>query len=229
MACVGTSATIGSGPDAVADLCAYATQVFATPFDEPAIILEDRLSVDEYLLDAAGSKDAIARWPTDALEALQPVDAGAGSQGVYLRRAAQAWTAKGFAFDAEDESSRFKAAVELGKVLPSLTAFQELLRESHQLQHIGKLAEAWQQRLRLPHRRDAELLIDSLCALVSAARLTRSGAEPTGDLTEKELAPFLQVRVQLWLRELRRMVGKVAAVPELTLSLIHISEPTRPY
>jgi DEAD/DEAH box helicase domain-containing protein len=216
LACVGTSATIGSGPDAVADLCAYATQVFATPFDEPSIILEDRLSVDEYLLDAAGSKDAIARWPTDALEALQPVDAGAGSQGVYLRRAAQAWTAKGFAFDAEDESSRFKAAVELGKVLPSLTAFQELLRESHQLQDIGKLAEAWQQRLRLPHRRDAEVLIDSLCALVSAARLTKSGAEPTGDLTEKELAPFLQVRVQLWLRELRRMVGKVAAVPELT-------------
>jgi DEAD/DEAH box helicase domain-containing protein len=216
LACVGTSATIGSGPDAVADLCAYATQVFATPFDEPSIILEDRLSVDEYLLDAAGSKDAIARWPTDALEALQPVDAGAGSQGVYLRRAAQAWTAKGFAFDAEDESSRFKAAVELGKVLPSLTAFQELLRESHQLQDIGKLAEAWQQRLRLPLRRDAEVLIDSLCALVSAARLTKSGAEPTGDLTEEELAPFLQVRVQLWLRELRRMVGKVAAVPELT-------------
>ena len=215
LACVGTSATIGNGPDAVADLCAYATQVFATSFDEPSIILEDRLSVDEYLHDAAGGQEPIARWPTDALETLQPVDAGVGSQGVYLRRAAQAWTAKSFAFDAENESDRFKAAVELGSVLPSLTAFQELLRESNQLQDIGKLADAWQQRLRLPTRRDAEVLIDSLCALVSAARLMKSGAEPTGVISEKELAPFLQVRVQLWLRELRRMVGKVAPMPEL--------------
>ena len=42
LACVGTSATIGNGPDAVADLCAYATQVFATSFDAYQCFMYDR-------------------------------------------------------------------------------------------------------------------------------------------------------------------------------------------
>lgn len=216
LACVGTSATIGNGPDAVAELCAYATKIFATPFDEPGIILEDRLSVKEYLETSAGGKEVIAKWPTDALEVLQPADAGADSQGVYLQRAAQAWTSKGLAFDAEDESERLKAAIELGDLLPRLTAFQELLADSSQVQDIAKLAEVWQQRLRLPSRRDAEILIDSLIALVSAARQRKSGADATGAVVAGDLGPFLQVRVQLWLRELRRMVGRVSPVPVLT-------------
>ncbi|TAK52674.1 MAG: DEAD/DEAH box helicase [Betaproteobacteria bacterium] len=224
LACVGTSATIG-GAQAVADLRAYAQQVFATPFDEDAIVLEDRMTVDEYLDATAGGQEAIARWPTNALEVLRPPD---GGERTYLRRVAQVWTSQDFALDAEDEGARLRAAVELGSVLPRLTALQELLREAHALCDVGALARAWQQRLRLSSQRDAELLIDSLCAMVSAARtLNTGGPAATGDLTADDVGPFLQVRVQLWLRELRRMVAKVGPVPELTHAdeLLNLANP----
>lgn len=48
LACVGTSATIG-GDSARKQLAEYASQVFATEFTLDSIILEDRVSVTEYL------------------------------------------------------------------------------------------------------------------------------------------------------------------------------------
>src|SRR5690554_361741 len=48
LACVGTSATIG-GESARRQLADYASQVFATEFSLDSIILEDRITVDEYL------------------------------------------------------------------------------------------------------------------------------------------------------------------------------------
>ena len=50
--------------------------------------------------------------------------------------------------------------------------------------------------------------MDSMIALISAARVSR----------ENGLAPFLNVRLQLWLRELRRIVGNIEQPPALRFS-----------
>ena len=45
---VGTSATIGSGPDSKILLTEYAEKVFGETFDEDAVITENRLPVEEF-------------------------------------------------------------------------------------------------------------------------------------------------------------------------------------
>ena len=45
-----------------------------------------------------------------------------------------------------------------------------------------------------------------------------SGGEVDGEVISEKLIPFLHVRVQSWLRELRRMVGKVSKTPEISFS-----------
>jgi DEAD/DEAH box helicase domain-containing protein len=213
MACVGTSATIGDA-SAVADLKDYAEQVFAMPFDDDAIVLEDRLAVDEYLSRHGAHQEVIARWPVESLAELRP---GESEAGVYLRRAAELWLGQSLALDAADESARIKASVLLGEQLLRLTAFQELLRQAHVLCDARELANEWQQRLRLPDQEAAETLIDSLAALISAARRWKNpGYDVKRPVTKDDVEPFLQVRVQLWLRELRRMVASVSENPELT-------------
>jgi ribosomal protein L40E len=70
--------------------------------------------------------------------------------------------------------------------------------------------------------------LDSLCALISAARFW---VQPDPELREKDQAfdtrPFLNVRHQLWLRELRRLVSTVAPKPMLSHS-DDLSELTSP-
>jgi DEAD/DEAH box helicase domain-containing protein len=205
LACVGTSATIG-GPDAAEPLRAYAGDIFATAFDVESIVLEDRLKVEEYLQREVAGQDVIARWPKDALSDLRPRDMEQAE--AFLTRIAEIWLGVRLDLESPDAPTRMKAAVELGRYLPRLTAFQELLRKAHALCDVGGLAQEWAQRLRLKDPREAEILIDGLCALVSAAR--------TWKKVDQETNPFLQVRIQLWLRELRRMVSLVGEAPTLT-------------
>jgi len=204
LACVGTSATIG-GPDAVEPLRAYAGDIFAAEFDEGAIVLEDRLEVEEYLQREVGTQEIIARWPKDAISDLRPRDAEKAE--AFLARAAETWLGVRLDLEAADKAVYAKAAVTLGALLPRLTAFQELLRRAHTQCHVGELAKEWTQRLRLKDAEEAETLIDSLCAMISAARTWKKLGEATN--------PFLQVRIQLWLRELRRMVSSVGIDPTL--------------
>ncbi|HRW35037.1 MAG TPA: hypothetical protein P5107_08270, partial [Thermotogota bacterium] len=60
---------------------------------------------------------------------------------------------------------------------------------------------------------EAQLLIDTLLCLISHARQTLTTGEGT-----KLLVPFLNVHVQLWFREMRRVVATVNENPELKLS-----------
>jgi DEAD/DEAH box helicase domain-containing protein len=205
LACVGTSATIG-GSDAVEPLRAYAADIFAADFDEGAIVLEDRLEVEEYLTREVAGQDVIARWPKDVLSDLRPRETEKAE--AFLARVAEIWLGIRYELDATDEVVRLRAAVELGDSLPRLTAFQELLRRAHTLCDVGELAAEWTQRLRLKNPNEAEAMIDSLATLVSAARVWKKPGVDTN--------PFLQVRTQLWLRELRRMVASVGVEPTLT-------------
>ncbi len=206
LACVGTSATIGDD-QGIQSLCNYASDVFATTFDKHSIILEDRLTVDEYLKLNDGH-EVISHWPRENLDQLFP---GRHDQAFYLRQVARLWLEKDLPLDDRDELRRQQASVELGVLLRSHTAFEALLKAAHKVCDLNELASNWHRYFNLTVDHDKVLLlIDSLCALISAARVWRVFGQP-----EKGVMPFLQVRVQLWLRELRRMVASVGPAPML--------------
>ena len=49
LCCVGTSATLGE--DGASRITSYASQIFGEPFEDDAIVTEDRITIAEYLLD----------------------------------------------------------------------------------------------------------------------------------------------------------------------------------
>lgn len=211
LACVGTSATIG-GADAAQDLINYATQIFETPFDAESIVLEDRLSVDEYVqqfvadsLIESSAEEVLTHWPSFTSELLP----GSEEQGSYLRQQAQLWFEVDLPLDSDDAEIYNAACVALGHYLHRHIAFRTLLQSAQTVVEMRDVAEQWMTAFDLNNIEHALALLDSLTALVSVARVW---ADPK---VKKHVLPFLHVRVQLWLRELRRMVASVETVPVL--------------
>lgn len=106
--------------------------------------------------------------------------------------------------------------IERGRKLRPHVAFQNLLRDIDRLGgravSLDDMSQVVARRLRdsdkappeFPRRR-----LSSLLALVAPA---------SGDTTKSTREPLLSVRVELWLRELRRMVATLAAQPALVYS-----------
>jgi len=190
LACVGTSATVG---DDVAALLGYASSVFATPFDASAVLREEREDAATFL-----PGEVLEHWPDgDAVSAFAALSAQDSTE--HLARAAQLWLPSGSPLDlGQADASTF---VSLGETLKKLEPFQILIRAHEQVASIAPLIQEWASRLRTGVN-EAARAVDGLIALVSAARVI-------GD------RPFVTVRCQLWLRELRRMVATVDTRPEL--------------
>lgn len=210
LACVGTSATIG-GAEAAENLIRYAEQIFESHFDTDAIILEDRLSVEEYVQQFAASlvdtdHEVLTHWPTLGSELLP----GAQSQGGYLRQQAQLWFEVDLGLDSTDPTEYNAACVALGQYLHRHIAFRSLLHSAQQVVEMRTVAQQWVADFGLADEHHALALLDSLTALISVARVWANPEDQT------KVMPFLHVRVQLWLRELRRMVASVQYPSVLT-------------
>lgn len=209
LACVGTSATIGT--DSTDALVHYASEVFATPFDDHSIILEDRLAPDEYLGDAGAGKPGVDcfHWP----DAEDPrLDASRYDQAAeYIFHQARLWfpelPLQQFAgLQSSQPRQQAEAAVALGEQLHRHEAFHSLIRACNTLTDTSALAADWSSRFSLGTPEQAARLLASLTSLVAAARLWR---QPDDVDPRKWTQPFLFVRQQLWLRELRRLVCSV--------------------
>ena len=199
LCCVGTSATMGDkGSDE--DIRKYAAEVFGEPFDEESVITEDRLSPEEFF-------DGIERnyfsLPTaEAVNRLNEFSASDDERD-YLQTAVEAWLPEiKLDFDGSDESVG-EARIKLGVALRQHSFFQDVLSTMRgnywQSQSLYRellrrypVMETWE---------DREAGFNSHFALVSYAR---------GGSVE-HLSPFLFVQVQLWMRELRRLLGRVSA------------------
>lgn len=205
LTCVGTSATIG-GESARADLLRYASKVFASDFDQEALILEDRLRPEEFL---GGSELVFTEWPGQVAR-FKPENHDTPQE--YLRGVAVAWFGASHApaLSSTDPGKAQEARFELAERLRSCAAFRELLRQAESLIDVRYLLAEWQQQLRVDPA-TARALLDSLLALASTARVPVVDTQ-TG---ETRSAPFVQVRSQLWLRELTRLVSSVGPEPEL--------------
>lgn len=215
LCCVGTSATLG-GPDAGEELRAYAEQVFGEPFDASAIVGEVRQSEVDYFRDALITefkapgpehKDVLAPESYDNPEA-------------YIHAQVPLWLGN-LPLEGGPRSDVFK--VWLGQRLREHAMLRNVLaRVSGAPRNLTELV-ADLARAVPAYRDDPELgrrALTSFLSLVSIARVWREELPAATAAREAQGKPpptdaFLQVRVQLWQRELRRMVASVGAEPRL--------------
>ncbi len=203
LCCIGTSATMGSSENG-ASILQYAEEIFGEPFERDAMITEDRLSPDEFfagydIIDfTIPSADQINRLNTLMEQ---------GDEMVYLRAALYAWT----------NLTGVDIAAAAGRIILG----QHLMRHSFMqamitlmkgnYYQVEGIAEALSTRYpALKETGNAEAAVNGLLALISHSR-TGSPENPR---------PFLHVQVQLWIRELRRLLAKVSG-NEITYAIAH--------
>lgn len=210
LCCVGTSATLGQ--DVTSRILTYASQVFGEPFDEDAIVTEDRLAIAEYLLDKDVNEvhvpgpDEIATLLHDA-DGVSPAD--------LIARCYQLW----FGRAPEQDIREAEWRVALAGMLDGHIFLQSLLRAIKGTPtSYAELCDQLKGKSYLDANDQAYLvgLIDTLSALVSHARRTKP------DLVDADgqpiLLPYFSVRSQLWFRELKRIVADLTDRPTLQYS-----------
>ena len=201
LCCIGTSATMGS-KDNGEDILRYAEEVFGEPFESDSVVTEDRLSPDEFF---AGCEVTDFTMPDGAqiehLNTLVEED----DEAAYLASALQAWTDL-----ADVDANTGEGRIALGEHLMhhSFTQSMISLLKGNYYQ-VGSIVE--ELRINYPilnEMGNPEAAVNALLALISHAR--------TG--SPDNLRPFLNVHVQLWMRELRRLLAKVSG-NEITYSI----------
>ena len=203
LCCIGTSATMGS-KDNGKSILQYAEEVFGEPFEEESIVTEDRLSPDEFF---AGQGITDFSFPTaeQVSEMISLVEQD--NEEAYLKKAVIAWTNLS---DINVISPEGRVA--LGEHLMHHSFMQSMITmlkgNYHQVQSI--IEELNVNYPGLNDIGDAEAAINGLLALISHARTGKPD----------NLRPFLNVQVQLWMRELRRIVAKVSGT-EIFYSIAH--------
>ncbi len=202
--CVGTSATLGDDKESdegTDHLLEFASDVFGEKLDTDAVIREDRVSVGDYLADAL----------VEHMQSPQAADADTLDPARYQNASNYLAAQYGLWFGhpaTKERVENFQWRCTLGKQLKNHFAFQNLLRDLDRLGgHSVPVADLIRLLMRrLPVRdssRFAHLWLSSLLALIAHAR--RPAHQDF----------FLQVKVEVWLRELRRMVALLDQSPEL--------------
>jgi len=203
--CIGTSATLGGNED-ISDLREYAQQVFAEDFDNDSVVTEDRYEASEFLgntpisshniIEGSSSKDlspdSFTDWQT------------------YIARQYELW----FERQADDTSSA-EWTTTLASELKQHSFFRSLIlvlnNETLSFEQISENLRKIDPSLLEADSDFIQGLLDSMLALISVAR-RKAGQDKT------ELLPFLDVRIQVWMRELRRVVSEVAPEPHIRFS-----------
>ena len=193
LVCIGTSATIGGEGDQPA-IVDYVSSVFHQRFSSDAVVGEVRQGIDEFLEDTIISSYLVAQ-PRLA-ERMDP--ARYRSVDEYVRSQHEV-------FFGEAPIGEFKSLewrLTLGRRLREHASFVNLLRvlDGSKPTPVGSVLDRLQRSLPVSSIREAELCLRALCALISVAR-QREGTGP--DVPDR---PLLNVKVHVWVRELRRMV-----------------------
>ena len=200
LCCIGTSATLGEKE--TQRICSYAGKVFGETFAADAVITEYRVSTEEFLSDSQIERSNVIS--PEHVEALSPESYE--NDQAYLKAQYALWF--GDDVDTDDETW----PVTITKKLRKHGFFWKLLLAlNNRIVPLNELILLFDRFT--PEFADApeeykRRVMDSMIALISAARDDRGDG----------LAPFLNVRLHLWLRELRRIVGNLAYPPALHFS-----------
>ena len=214
LCCVGTSATLGG--EAGADtLRTYAEDIFGEPFKGDAVVTEQRLSRDEFL-----AEHYVGHIETVSSEMRLQLDPSRfPSPEEYVLTQYGLWFDEPLAGEPWSDAWR----VALGDQLMRHATLTNLLKELGTTPTgVNTLVAAFS-RSRRELREDPELTrlaIISFLSLVSEARSwvperldAKQAREAAG--MPRRTRPFLEVRLQLWQREMARMVGDVTKEPTL--------------
>lgn len=193
LCCVGTSATIGS-EDNNPKILNYASKIFGEPFDSGAIITEDRLSPSEFF---DGYEVTNFSFPSN--EQVEKLASAIIDDDIthFLQLSAECWINEPVS-DIMSDTAR----LQLGKNLMHHSFFQAAVKlMGGKYYQTSAIAEALATNYpEIESIADKDTAINALFALVSHARIGSEG----------KLRPFLNVQVQFWLRELRRLLAKVS-------------------
>ena len=190
--CTGTSATLGGSSD-TAPLREYARQVFGVEFPPESVVTENRRTEVEFLGES--TIEYVLYPPSDISKFSAVLDADQ-----YLSQAAAvaAWFAlffPGLAVPADVNDLAWRRV--LGGLLKKHLLFVNLLKLlKGQIVSLDELQQQMQGPLPEGARAHIGKVLDALLVLVAWAR------DPDG-------RPLVTLRVQLWMRELRRMVTQV--------------------
>lgn len=198
LVCAGTSATLGGSSDTAA-LRDYARQIFGAPFGPESVITENRQSVGVFLEDAMvefrfhHQPDLAALLVSTQFKT--PAEAVARWFGLYLPEE-----------PSPSDVNEVNWRIELGERLKRHVLFANLLK---QIKGGVVSYDELTVRLRkdLPPSAHAfwREVLDALLVLVSWALAPNANGKPM---------PLVNLRMQLWMRELRRMVAKLAVKAE---------------
>ena len=192
LVCVGTSATIG-GQEDEQDVLRYASRVFRQPFAPGAVVGEVRQGIDEFLKDAI-----ISSYLTPTPNLAQRVDPnGYDSLEDYIR--AQHELFFGELPEGDFESLGWR--IRLGERLREHATFVNLLRvlDGSKPTAFSTVLSRLQRALPTSNETEAKQVLNALCALISVAR-------ERGNSEQGKPTAFLNVKLHVWIRELRRMV-----------------------
>lgn len=192
LCCIGTSATMGS-KDNEQKIIEYASEVFGEPFERHSVITEDRLSADEFLFGYDITEFSVPN-KLQVERMIQLVDED--DEATYLEYVTDCWMP-----EFEENVLTDKGRIQLGNALMHHSFVQTLLRliEGKYYQAEDIVAELSVEFPFLKETKNSAVIIDSILALISHARIGSEG----------HLRPFLNVQVQLWFKELRRLLAKV--------------------
>ncbi|MCF0106606.1 MAG: DEAD/DEAH box helicase, partial [Holdemanella sp.] len=203
LCCVGTSATMG-GEGSNENIRQYASEIFGEPFEKDSVIVEDRLSPEEFFAESEITDFAMPTYEQIlALENCIEQD----DQKTYLKTAISAWID-----DYSDDPLSDEGRISLGEKLMHHSFMKSVIsfmggnyyQESAIVENLIAYYPA------LKDLGDGQTALDALFSLISYARTGTPGG----------LRPFLNVQVQLWLRELRRFLGKVSG-ENVTYAIAH--------
>lgn len=202
--CAGTSATLG-GDDSVKGLLGYASDIFSSPFRTDSVIMEQRETDTEFLDNIAFLNLNQQIGTRELNQALQ--------QGldVYLEQAYALFFSK----EAIEPLHTAAGRRLLGSELKQHGQLANLLRQLKLGQGTPTFKELAQRLAgQIPKRfeRQPEQVLVALLSLMAHAR-------------DEEGQPFVQLRLQLWSRELRRIVGTLRE-PSLSLDDVDASDDT---
>ena len=200
LCCVGTSATLGEGD--TRRVCVYAEKVFGEAFAPESIITESLVTAEEFLADRPMERSLMI--PLEQMNAMDP-DNYENDQA-YLRAQYELW------FGEKPPDNEVTWPILLAEKLGHHGFFGKLvLALNGRIVPLDDLIVLFNRFT--PEFTDApdeykRRGMDRMIALISAARVVK----------EEVQVPFLNVRLQLWLRELRRIVGNVENPPVLRFS-----------
>lgn len=182
---VGTSATLGTGLEALQDLCNYASAIYGETFDKESIIGEERVDVDTvFAEEEIDVMPSISDLYEHRVETLTDYD-------IYIGGQMKIWHCE--STDAL-ELSRKLSKIQFIKDLVRVTAERGILSVDTLIVELAKRNSLFNQLPELVYgtfspRKEA---LCSICALISEAKV-KNGSK---------LVPLLTLQVQLWVREL---------------------------